>query len=388
MFRAGREHKAVNQRRYCGLPYRNYNLGMSRHRKVVLVVVAMFVGGTFFAWRWHGQRKSAATFEQYRTAASRGDAEAQYDLGSAYYYGYGVTKDYPEAVRWYRKSAMQGSAKAKYALSYCYAHGLGVTLDVNEAIRYLREAADLGNSQAQCQLARVYSEGRLLPWNRTEALRLYRAAADQGDASGEYGLAYLYSRGTAEERDYAEAARWALKAAEQRDASAQSYLGGAYRRGWGVTRDSTEAARWYRKAADQGDRTANLFLAGAYWRGEGASRNYLKAAYHFAKALGPATVRVLRRHGWTDIGGFLLFMAGAFAPKRLWGRQPWLSLAAISIGAGMLLPYFIGSSLCRGVWRLLTVSFFGLVVIAYGVGAVQGALTFFKARTSSTDGTS
>ena len=169
-----------NRRQYSGLPCRNYNLGMARQRRLALAVLAAVVCGAIFAWLWHGHRKSAATFERVRAGAARGDAEAQYHLGSDYYYGYGVRQDYPEAVRWYRKSAMQGSANAKYALGYCYAHGFGVTRDVNEAIRYLRQAADLGDPQALCQLARMYSEGRDLPWNRTEAFRLYRAAADQG----------------------------------------------------------------------------------------------------------------------------------------------------------------------------------------------------------------
>jgi len=212
---------------------------------------------------------------------------------------------------------------------------------------------------------------------------LYRVAADEGNASGEYGLAYLYSHGAAEERDYAEAARWALKAAAQRDARAQSYLGGAYLSGRGVARDAAEAARWYEKAADQGDIVANVFLAGAYWRGEGVSRNYLKAAYHFAKVLRPIALRVLRRHGWTMYGGLLLLIAGAFAPKRLWGRQQWLSLAVMSVAAGMLLFQAIGTSFCIGVWRLIAVSFFGVAAIGYGMGAVQGAVRSYKARTST-----
>src|SRR5438128_1880520 len=118
---------------------------MSRQRRLALVILAAVVCGAVFAWRWRGQRESAATFERVRAAAARGDADAQYHLGSDYYYGYGVTRD------------------------------------VNEAIRYIRQAADQGNARALCQLARMYSEGRDLPWNRTEAFRLYRAAADQGD---------------------------------------------------------------------------------------------------------------------------------------------------------------------------------------------------------------
>ncbi len=36
--------------------------------------------------------------------AQKGDAEAQYDLGEAYYQGYNVDQDYQEAFKWYKKS--------------------------------------------------------------------------------------------------------------------------------------------------------------------------------------------------------------------------------------------------------------------------------------------
>ena len=221
------------------------------------------------------------------------------------------------------------------------------------------EAED-SDPQALCQLARI----------------------DRGDAGGEYVLAYLYSHGAAE-RDYSQAARWALKAAVQGDARAQSYLGGAYWRGDEVTRDSAEAARWFGRAADQGDRAASLFLATAYWRGEGVSRNHFEAAYHFAKVLGPTALRVLRRHGWTMYGGLLLLIAGAFAPTRLWGCPEWLSLGAISMGAGMLLFELISRSFCSGVWRSIAICFFGAVAIAYGTGAVQGAVRLRGGRLHS-----
>jgi hypothetical protein len=212
---------------------------------------------------------------------------------------------------------------------------------------------------------------------------LYRAAADQADAIGEYGLAYLYSHGGAEERDYTEAAHWALKSATQGHVQAESYLGGAYRSGRGVPRDSAEATRWYEKAADQGDRVANLFLARAYWRGEGVPPNYFKGAYHFARVLGPTALRDLHRHGWTMYAGLLLLIFGAFAPGRLWGRERWFSPAVMSIGAGMLLFQAVGTSLCTGVWRLIVMSFFGVVALAYGMGAIQGAIRSYRAKTST-----
>ncbi|CEN48114.1 conserved hypothetical protein [Capnocytophaga canimorsus] len=52
----------------------------------------------------------------YRKAAEQGDASGQNNLGDMYYYGYGVPKDKAEAVKWYQKSARQGSEYSRIML--------------------------------------------------------------------------------------------------------------------------------------------------------------------------------------------------------------------------------------------------------------------------------
>jgi TPR repeat protein len=43
-----------------------------------------------------------------RKATGQGNAEGQWRLGFSYEYGYGVSKDVVEAVKWYHKAAEQG----------------------------------------------------------------------------------------------------------------------------------------------------------------------------------------------------------------------------------------------------------------------------------------
>lgn len=52
-----------------------------------------------------GCQSSSMSISDLRSAAERGDAEAQYELGNAYYYGKGVPQDYKEAQVWYGKAA-------------------------------------------------------------------------------------------------------------------------------------------------------------------------------------------------------------------------------------------------------------------------------------------
>ena len=52
----------------------------------------------------------AQALKIFRQLATKGNAEAQYNLGTIYHEGNAVTQDYKEAVKWYRLAAAQGDA--------------------------------------------------------------------------------------------------------------------------------------------------------------------------------------------------------------------------------------------------------------------------------------
>ena len=84
----------------------------------------------------------------YRTAADRGHALAQFNLGNLYEAGQGMPKDTTEAAKWYRKAADQGEPKAEHALGLCYADGDGVPQDLVEAYKWISLAATRGHAPA------------------------------------------------------------------------------------------------------------------------------------------------------------------------------------------------------------------------------------------------
>ena len=88
------------------------------------------------------------------------NAEAQYYLGVMYRNGYGVAKDYVEAVKWYHKAAEQGYASAQSNLGFMYRNGYGVTKDDVEAVKWYRKAAEQGNATAQYNLGFMYYRGK------------------------------------------------------------------------------------------------------------------------------------------------------------------------------------------------------------------------------------
>ena len=77
---------------------------------------------------------------------------SQKKLGTCYYRGDGVSKDYEKAVEWYRKSAAQGYSIAQYNLGVCCQYGNGVPKDLEKAAEWYEKAAKQGYSPAQKNL--------------------------------------------------------------------------------------------------------------------------------------------------------------------------------------------------------------------------------------------
>ncbi|MDB4391271.1 sel1 repeat family protein [bacterium] len=129
--------------------------------------------------------------------AEAGDAEAQYDLGHMYEYGYGkaVTADYVEAVKWYRKAANQEYASAQYRLAHKYYHGLKVPVDYAQAAELYRKAAEQGYAPALNDLGAMYYLGKGVPKDVVEGAKWYRKAAEQGEAKAQSNLGEMYDKG-------------------------------------------------------------------------------------------------------------------------------------------------------------------------------------------------
>ena len=66
--------------------------------------------------------------------------------------GFGVAKDYAEAVKWYMKAAEQGNSAAQYNLGLMYKNGNGVAKDRGGARKWFQKAADQGDEDAKKEL--------------------------------------------------------------------------------------------------------------------------------------------------------------------------------------------------------------------------------------------
>jgi alpha/beta superfamily hydrolase len=152
---------------------------------------------------------------------TKGDREAQFNLGNMYYNGQGVLQDYKEAVKWYRKSAEQRYKGGQYNLGFMYEKGRGVVQDYKEAVKWYTKSAEQGLVQAQFNLGNMYRKGQGVLQDYKEAVKWYRKSAEQGYAYAQNNLGVMYEDGKGVAQSLQEALKWFKKVAEQGNALEQ-----------------------------------------------------------------------------------------------------------------------------------------------------------------------
>jgi TPR repeat protein len=79
---------------------------------------------------------------ELKPEAEAGDARAQTNLASIYYYGLGISANFDKALQWYRAAALQGDPDGQIGLAILYAGGQGVQADLAVAHMWLTLALD------------------------------------------------------------------------------------------------------------------------------------------------------------------------------------------------------------------------------------------------------
>jgi localization factor PodJL len=123
-------------------------------------------------------------------AADKGQAVAQYRLGTLYERGQGVTADPAKAAHWYEMAANQGNRKAMHNLAVSYA----ARKNMAESARWFAKAAALGLSDSQFNLAVLYERGDGVPQSLLDAFKWYSIAATTGDSESKARIVALQSQ--------------------------------------------------------------------------------------------------------------------------------------------------------------------------------------------------
>lgn len=113
-----------------------------------------------------------------QAAAKKGDIQAQYDLGWAYW----QRDEYQQALPLIKSAASRGHVEAQYLLGQAYLHGKGTVQNYRAALEQFTLAAEQSHLEAEYQLGIFYRDGLATPRNRETAYVWLNIAAAQGHA--------------------------------------------------------------------------------------------------------------------------------------------------------------------------------------------------------------
>lgn len=121
------------------------------------------------------------SLELNRIVAERGHPDALYDVGVAYAFGNGITKDINIARGYFQQSAAKGNSRAAFNMAAIYKKGLGVKKDYNIAMGYMLDAVKGGDVETYYGMGNFYYLGIGVKASREQAVFWYLKGARADD---------------------------------------------------------------------------------------------------------------------------------------------------------------------------------------------------------------
>lgn len=130
--------------------------------------------------------------------AVNGDMTAQYNMGSMYSIGEGLSQDYSQAFSWFEKAANQGHIESAHNIGLLYEKGRGAPKNYKQAMNWYKRAAAAGYSDSQLNLGVMYSEGIGVDRDVNKAIELFKMAAanshENTESKAKYNLGLIYNK--------------------------------------------------------------------------------------------------------------------------------------------------------------------------------------------------
>ncbi len=133
----------------------------------------------------------AAAMTLFQSAADRGHANSQNELGLHFQNGDGVAANPGKAAEWYQKAIDQNHPAAMVNLGLLHVRGLGVVRDYGLAVKLFNQAAALGDAWALNNLGSMYEMGWGLPKDMVTAKDYYQQAFAPGNTLAQKNLSRL-----------------------------------------------------------------------------------------------------------------------------------------------------------------------------------------------------
>ncbi len=231
-------------------------------------------------------------------AAKKGDAESQNTLGTYYYTGKKVKRNYEVALKWYSMAAKQRHVKAIANMGLCYQLGNGIKKDSLMAVKLYKESIKSGNAELVKQreenlakskstfdinlLADLYEHGcgTTVKKDSETAMKYYKMAAANGYLEAIVKVARAYDS----KKMYAEALPYFQKAADKGDGYSEYKYGDYLCNGKGLKVDKAKAVVYFDKAVKHHIPNAMMMLGDLLYKGDGVEQNYPKAMSLYQQA--------------------------------------------------------------------------------------------------------
>lgn len=170
--------------------------------------------------------------DELQFKAENHNVDAIRRIGTLYYDGAGVDRDYSVALRWYTVASDLGDSWSKNRLAEMYRDGKGTDIDLEKAISLYFELAKQGNTNALANLITIAtSSPSFYSTIFDRALKMLINIAYSGNLDAIKRVGNLYYDGVGVAKDYSEASYWYKKASILGDNWAKNRLAEMYRDG-------------------------------------------------------------------------------------------------------------------------------------------------------------
>ncbi|XP_067894818.1 protein sel-1 homolog 1 isoform X2 [Heterodontus francisci] len=216
---------------------------------------------------FHYFKKSAdmnheLALKYFQKAAEQGWVDGQLQLGSMYYNGVGVKRDYKQALKYFNLASQGGHILAFYNLAQMHAIGSGVIRSCHTAVELFKNVCERGRwSERLMSAYNSYKEG-----DTDSALVQYLLLAEQGYEVAQSNAAFILDQKEAkifgENETYPRALLHWNRAAAQGYTVARIKLGDYHFYGYGTDIDYETAVIHYRLASEQQHSAQAMFNLG------------------------------------------------------------------------------------------------------------------------------
>ncbi len=159
------------------------------------------------------RQKYTDDFSKTLALAEKGNAKAQYKVGTMYSEGIGTEVNFTQAVRWLEMAAQANVSDASARVANLYYAGKGTSQDYSKAYHWYSVAADLGSTPAMAMLATMNRDGKGTTQDTVKALQWFFLAAHHGNQAVLPALQKLIKQVTEEQKKEAQklAQEWLQK---------------------------------------------------------------------------------------------------------------------------------------------------------------------------------